>query len=58
MGLLYPLAGLIMFIVAAVLCSEQDADLKTNALEHGEEETTAKAETKSAQDNVDNAAIN
>lgn len=58
MGAMYPLAGLVMFGVAAILCSEQDADLKVDALEHGEEEGTAKAETKSAQDNVDNAAIN
>jgi len=58
MGLLYPLAGLIMFVVAAVLCTEQDADLNQNALEHGEEEAPAKAETKSADANTADAAIN
>ena len=58
MGALYPLAGLIMFVVAAVLCSEQDADLKADALEHGEEETAAKAKTEDATATADNAAIN
>lgn len=58
MGALYPLAGLIMFILAAVLCSEQDANLKADALEHGEEETAAKAKTEDATATADNAAIN
>jgi len=55
MGFLYPLAGLIMFVVAAVLCTEQDTELNQDALKHDEDETiksAAPAEAKASQDDV------
>jgi len=38
MGFLYPLAGLILFVVCAVLCTTQDEDVDLNAIENEEEE--------------------
>jgi len=55
MGFLYPLAGLIMFVLAAIFCTEQDTELNQDALKHDEDETikvAAPAEAKASQDDV------
>lgn len=60
MGFLYPLAGLIMFVLAAIFCTTHDEDVDLKAIEHDEDETLKgkSAEPKSAQDEVADAAIN
>lgn len=56
MGFLYPLAGFIFFVVAAVICTTHDDDVDLAAIEHDEDEAEKAAQAKANNsDNVDQA---